>query len=531
METPERVKLAIEDAIKAAAAKRDAEARLAEKKSQEAALRARMAALEKALEPKITYAWCADATEDATGQVGTIELNGETDQDDPQIVIAPLEVLPTLQPGEVAAREVQSGAQAYFNAAILPGWQKYRPTYRSGRIYNIDMRANTCSVDLDAARSSAENLDINQTSSLHGVPVRYMSCDATAFADDDRVIVEFPSQNWSQPVVIGFVERPRQCREIAIMMQYSKRLPSGYPEEEVEDWTLKPYKTEFFTFDPSTASVKNYGIREDSYSFTAWVEGGVGNVISWNNYASTMTISRGFAVAAYRRQTWLELTGTLHPYDVISNTGQQFDAPAMVSYLSPAANEFVALLADGPYGSATSVVVLDAQSMQEKRRWTYPGDSLSGLKAHAGMAAMFVHRDGLWETMVVIDHRTGEEILSVPFGSIVPAANRYIVDFAISAKYLAVLSWGAVHSDRAVWLYDLETGNVIDQVLAVGALALAMNDKYVVVVGATGEIAASLSSGQGEVDIYHIVEGYGLSYDRTVWPFAMLGDAGRPAAQ
>lgn len=98
---PERLQGAIEAGIQAVAARRQAEADLAAKKSQEAALVARMEALEEALRPVTITAWCADASEDAVGQVGTIELNGEAGDGAPQIIIAPQEVLPTLLSGEV----------------------------------------------------------------------------------------------------------------------------------------------------------------------------------------------------------------------------------------------------------------------------------------------------------------------------------------------------------------------------------------------------------------------------------------------
>lgn len=40
-------------------------------------------------------------------------------------------------------------------------------------------------VDLDTARSSAQRLEISQSGSLSDVPVRYMTCDASAFEVGD----------------------------------------------------------------------------------------------------------------------------------------------------------------------------------------------------------------------------------------------------------------------------------------------------------------------------------------------------------
>ena len=129
---PERVRAAIEAGIESRVKRERAESELLQKRQRARALRERMAALEKALEPKEVEAWCADLTEDATGEVKTIEVNGEFGAEGSIRVVAPQEVAPSLAAGDVVAREVQAGAQAYFNAAILPGWQKFKPTYRPG---------------------------------------------------------------------------------------------------------------------------------------------------------------------------------------------------------------------------------------------------------------------------------------------------------------------------------------------------------------------------------------------------------------
>jgi len=46
---------------------------------------------------------------------------------------------------------------------------------------------------------------------LESVPIDYMNCNAAAFADGDAVIVEFESQSWSSPKVIGFSSSPGPC--------------------------------------------------------------------------------------------------------------------------------------------------------------------------------------------------------------------------------------------------------------------------------------------------------------------------------
>ena len=152
-------------------------------------------------------AWCADFTEDATGEVATIDIPGESTL----IVVAPGGAPPTASDGQLVAREVQSPEQVFFNAAILPGIQRFKPTYRVGTVTSVDTDADTASVSLDAAYSSAQNLPINSSSSLSAVPVEYMTCNAAIFETGDRVIVKFEGQDWSAPKVIGFVSNPKPC--------------------------------------------------------------------------------------------------------------------------------------------------------------------------------------------------------------------------------------------------------------------------------------------------------------------------------
>jgi hypothetical protein len=106
-----------------------------------------------------------------------------------------------------------SGPQAYLNAALLPGWQRHSPTYRWGTIHDIDTDTDRCRVNLASATSSAQNLPINQASVLTDVLVQYMTCNAAAFEEGDRVVVEFQGRDWSQPRVIGFLDNPRPCQQ------------------------------------------------------------------------------------------------------------------------------------------------------------------------------------------------------------------------------------------------------------------------------------------------------------------------------
>jgi hypothetical protein len=158
-------------------------------------------------------AWCADYTENGSGEVATMEIPGENQR----VLIKPGAPAGNTVDGVLVAREVQSPEQVFFNAAILPGWQKFKPTYRSGVITALNTGNNTASVTLDAAQSSAAGLDINKVTTLANVPVVYMTCHASAFAVGDRCVVRFNGMDWEQPQVVGFVDNPKPCDDYFYM--------------------------------------------------------------------------------------------------------------------------------------------------------------------------------------------------------------------------------------------------------------------------------------------------------------------------
>lgn len=163
-------------------------------------------------------AWCADYTTDLAGEVGLVDVNDEGGQG--------TLIQPGFQDGAAYSAEGdgalfpnlgQTAAQIYFNAAVMPGVQKWFPRYRIGTISNI--RNDVCDVMLDDARSSAQNLPINKASSLSDVPILYMDCNGAAFADGDKVLVRFTNNG---PLVVGFEKEPVPCRIEGIVCVPSK---------------------------------------------------------------------------------------------------------------------------------------------------------------------------------------------------------------------------------------------------------------------------------------------------------------------
>lgn len=176
-------------------------------------------------------AWCVDLTEDASGDVATIEVPGEPGT----VLVAPGGRAPSAGDGALLARELMTPEQAFFNAAILPGWQKWMPTFRTGTITAINSENDTADVSLDAATSSAQGLGINQAGSLSGVPIEYMECNAAAFEVGDPCVVRFDGQSWDAPKVVGFAREPKACGPefvtvaIAQIADYDGTLNTGLP--------------------------------------------------------------------------------------------------------------------------------------------------------------------------------------------------------------------------------------------------------------------------------------------------------------
>lgn len=110
---------------------------------------------------------------------------------------------------------ISSGAPAWlFNKMLLPGVQKWMPTYRTAHIFEVDYATDKCTVTLVVADSSQKPegryLKINKESVLYNVPIKYGRCNSSVFEVGDYVIVSFEG-DWETPIVIGFAEQPKVC--------------------------------------------------------------------------------------------------------------------------------------------------------------------------------------------------------------------------------------------------------------------------------------------------------------------------------
>lgn len=155
--------------------------------------------------------WCADLSTDLSGEVGTVEILGVNQH----VQIRPghdgaADFDPS-RDGQIYPSVALPPAGSFYNLAMVPGCQKWRPQYRKGTINSMDRENNTCSIDLDPEKSNVANLPVNARSSIDNVPIKYMTCDSLAFSEGDRALIEFENHDWNNSKVIGFVEGPKPC--------------------------------------------------------------------------------------------------------------------------------------------------------------------------------------------------------------------------------------------------------------------------------------------------------------------------------
>ncbi|MFO7884816.1 MAG: hypothetical protein R6U68_08350, partial [Desulfobacteraceae bacterium] len=120
-------------------------------RAQLASLKVRKLSLEKRIEfinagfpdDETISAWCADLTEDLTGTVGLIEVPGESVEFNIRPGYEGGATYDQGRDGQLVPTVIQTPAQAYYNLAMLPGWQKWMPTYRYATIDSLDTDADT----------------------------------------------------------------------------------------------------------------------------------------------------------------------------------------------------------------------------------------------------------------------------------------------------------------------------------------------------------------------------------------------------
>jgi len=158
----------------------------------------------------IRTVWCADCQKSLSGEVATMEIPG-TDQ---IIMIRPGGAdgsgseYSVSRDGQLRSVASMSSAEVVWNYTMLPGWQKWKPIYRLGKITNRPPGASKCSVLLDQY-STVQGLATDVERQLHNVPMIYKNRDdGGPYVVGDRVVIEFYNQNHESPRVIGYEEYP-----------------------------------------------------------------------------------------------------------------------------------------------------------------------------------------------------------------------------------------------------------------------------------------------------------------------------------
>ena len=156
-------------------------------------------------------AWCADRTEGLSGDVGIIEVPGESVNFNIQPGIEGNATYDPARDGQLTPTMSMPASAAFYNIAMLPGWQKWKPTYRYATIDSINTDMDVADITMLPASSTQQGLGVNAESSYTGVTIEYMTCDAAAFDEGDIVLVQFVGQDKDNPKIIGFRDNPKPC--------------------------------------------------------------------------------------------------------------------------------------------------------------------------------------------------------------------------------------------------------------------------------------------------------------------------------
>src|SRR5262245_38612716 len=169
--------------------------------------------------------WMADYSADIqpTGtDIPTAEIAGETYKDAPVVLYPAKNQAPELwTPGRFGDRyhALTMGKESCFASwSMFPGWQKYSPLYRIGKILSID--GDLAKVQLYTPLISSEQnlpippsdpgaVDVFERQTHEKVPFRYLDCGAAAFTVGDEVVIEYTGQHSVTPVIIGFADHPQ----------------------------------------------------------------------------------------------------------------------------------------------------------------------------------------------------------------------------------------------------------------------------------------------------------------------------------
>lgn len=235
-----------------------------------------------------TTGWCVDVTEDMTGTVGTIEVPGERGT---FVNIHSDNVHTPARDGKLQKAGAGKTAAVIWNLAMLPGWQKYKPTYRYGTITSLTISESEggtdyCDVTLEASVSTQQSLDVNQTTTLSNVPIEYMDCNGAGFKIGDVVVVQFTNQDWNSPKVIGYKTKPKYCHHIALISVFLRRLTKLTSSPDNDFVTTFLPKKAVVAWDAKNNEVIKASVDYDDEDFQKWYQ--MRDIISSSSHIPTI---------------------------------------------------------------------------------------------------------------------------------------------------------------------------------------------------------------------------------------------------
>lgn len=117
--------------------------------------------------------------------------------------------------GIVRPARVMGPSELFVNQALMPSAQIYLPRYVAAVVDALDTDLDTADVSVYASSNNhpatwwegATPVRL-PAALLTGIPVDYLTCNASAFEVGDHVVVEYVNE---QPKVIGFIDNPKLC--------------------------------------------------------------------------------------------------------------------------------------------------------------------------------------------------------------------------------------------------------------------------------------------------------------------------------
>jgi predicted transglutaminase-like cysteine proteinase len=235
-----------------------------------------------------TNIWCMDKTVNLVvgAQVGTAEINSA-----PVVFQIVPEGKTTDAFGIVQPVGVSTPSAVFFNRAILPGMQKWYPTYRYGTIVSIDYDNNKCDVVLDPAYSYEGGFNINQEGTK-SVILQQGVDGWTAFC----------GENPDNPMTTntGDTQITMSDQLMADMLEVNAEVNNNYK----------------YKFDS-----ENYGIGD---VWTPMSEGGTGDCEDFALTKAKLLIAKGYPASAIHIEIGVTAKGTGHAWLVIQTSTVEF---------------------------------------------------------------------------------------------------------------------------------------------------------------------------------------------------------------